>query len=249
MVNRIVPHLLFSSPARRGRKRVLAASILGLFAASPASAQSLEDRLRDQLRSTLNQLHELQDQQAALQAQKAAAEQERDALKAQLATAQTQVAHVGESAAVKAQAQALASEVEKYKEAASQASGTAQQVQTDRDKLQTALGDTQKQLGSCEGKNAKLLKLGNDILDAYQQFDVGDAIAANEPLISLKRVELENMAQDFDDRLHQDKFDPHAKQPASGAGTQQTPAPGGGGQSTPPNSDGQQPPATGGSNQ
>jgi DNA repair ATPase RecN len=226
-----------------------AAALVPFFAPSPASAQSLEDRLRDQLRSTLNELHELQDQQASLQAQKTAAEQERDALKAQLAKAQAQLAHAGESGAAKAQAQALANEVTQYKTAAEQASGTAQQAQADRDKLQTTLSDAQKQLGICGDKNAKLLKLGNEILDAYQQFDVGEAIAANEPFISIHRVELENMAQDFDDRLHEDKFDPHAKQPAIfGGGAQQSPTSGGSGQQTPaPGSSKQQPAATAGS--
>lgn len=194
----------------------LAAAFLPLLAAaSPAPAQSLEDRLRDQLRSTLNQLHDLQDQQASLQAQKAAAEQERDALKADLANAQAKLAHAGESAAAKAQAQALAVQVAQYKSAADQAAGSAQQAQADRDKLQTTLADAQKQLGMCGDKNVQLVKLGNEILDAYQQFDVGEAVTANEPFISIHRVELENMAQDFDDRLHQDKFDPHAKQPST----------------------------------
>jgi chromosome segregation ATPase len=194
------------------------AVLLPLLASSPASAQSLEDRLRDQLRSTLNELHALQDQQASLQAQKTTAEQERDALKAQLARTEAQLAHAGASAATKAQTQALANEVAQYKTAAEQASGTAQQAQADRDKLQTALADAQKQVGICVEKNTRLLKLGNEILDAYQQFDVGEAIAANEPFVSIHRVELENMVQDFDDRLHEGKFDPHAKQPSPSGG-------------------------------
>ena len=194
---------------------------LGLLAAVPACAQSLEDRLRDQLRSTLNELHELQDQQASLQAQKTAAEQERDALKAQLAKTQAQLAHAGESAEAKARAQALSAEMAQYKAAADQANGTAQQAQSDRGKLQASLADAQKKLGVCADKNTKLLKVGNDILDAYQQFDLGEAIAANEPFISIHRVELENMAQDFDDRLHAGKFDPGAKQSSPPAGKTQ----------------------------
>jgi len=196
----------------------LFASFLPLLAISPASAQSLEDRLRDQLRSTLNELHELQDQQASLQAQKAAAEHQRDALKAELAKAQAQLARANESAGAKAQVQALAGELAHYKAATQQANGTAQAAQADRDKLQALVADAQRKLGTCEGKNAKLLKLGNEILDAYQQFDVGEAIAANEPFISIHRVELENMAQDFDDRLHDNRFDPNAKElsPAGG---------------------------------
>lgn len=185
---------------------------LPLLLSTAAPAQSLEDRLRDQLRATLNELHELQDQQASLQAQKAAAEQERDALKTQLAGAQAKLAHAGDSGAAKAEARALAGELAQYKVAADQANGNAQTAQSDRDKLKATLADAQKALGGCADKNAKLLKLGNEILDAYQQFDVGEAIAANEPFISIHRVELENMAQDFDDRLHAGKFDPNAKE-------------------------------------
>jgi len=223
----------------KARCFAVVAAVLPVLAFSPACAQSLEDKLRDQLRSTLNQLHELQDLQASLQAQKAAAVQERGALKAQLAKAQAQVAHAGESAAAKAQAQALAGEVAQYKTAAEQANGTAQAAQADRDKLQTTLADAQKQLGICADKNGRLLKLGNEILDAYQKFDVGEAIAANEPFISIERVELENMAQDFDDRLHQGKFDPHAKQPLAPGGNSQQP----------PASSGSAQPSSGGSSQ
>lgn len=186
---------------------------LSCLAVSPAAGQTLEDRLRDQLRSTLNELHDLQNQQAILQSQKAAAEQERDALKADLAKARAQSGHAGEVAAAKAQAQALATQAAQYKAAADQANGTAQQAQADRDKLQASLADAQKLLGTCTDKNTRLLKVGNEILDAYQRFDLGEAIAANEPFISIHRVELENMAQDFDDSLREGKFDPNAKKP------------------------------------
>jgi hypothetical protein len=61
---------------------------VGLLAlAAPARAQSLDDKLRAQLRAALQQLSDLQNSQAGLQAQKAAAEQERDAAKAKLAAA------------------------------------------------------------------------------------------------------------------------------------------------------------------
>jgi uncharacterized protein YPO0396 len=197
-------------------KFAFALGLLCTVFAAPASAQSLEDRLRDQLRSTLNELHEAQDQQAVLQAAKTAAEQERDALKAQLAAAKAQVTHAGQSAA---SSRAFEMEIAKYKVAYTQAAGNAQQAKADHDTLQSGLADAQKQLGLCEDKNAALLKLGNEILAAYENFDIGDAVGANEPFIGAKRVELENIAQGFGDRLHDGKFNPgatHATQPASG---------------------------------
>jgi chromosome segregation ATPase len=182
--------------------------------AAPAHAQSLEDRLRDQLRAQMNQVQQLQDQQADLQVAKAAAEKERDDLKAQLAAAKAQLAHASRSTVDVQKEAELQAQVAQYKDAATQATGSVQQAQTDRDKVHKALDEIQKRLGVCEDRNAKLYKTGKDILDAYQNFDLGDAIGANEPLIGIKRVELENEAQGFDDRLHEGKYDPNAKLPS-----------------------------------
>ncbi len=187
----------------------------GLIAALPVRAQSLEDKLRDQLRATVNQLHQAQDDEASMQAQKTAAEQERDQLKAQLAAAKAELAHAQHNTNTGA-TQALEAEVEQYKSASAQAATSVQQAQADRDKLQAQLADAQKKIGACEEKNAALLKLGKDVLDAYEQFDIGDAIGANEPFIGIKRVELENLAQGFDDRLHDGKYDPNQKPKTDG---------------------------------
>jgi chromosome segregation ATPase len=190
--------------------------LLAMLSASPAFAQSLEDRLRDQLRSTLNELHDAQDQQAALQAEKAAAEKERDDLKAQLAATRAQASRSPQNTA---QTEALEAEVAKYKDASAQAAAGAQQASGERDQLKAGLADAQKLVGRCEDQNTALLKVGREILDAYEKFDMGDAIGANEPFIAIKRVELENMAQDFDDELHAGRFDPHAKALPASAGS------------------------------
>jgi len=221
-MERNVTPLSYFAGAIGGRTSIFAFAILAMTPTAPAFAQSLEDRLRDQLRSTMNELHAAQDQQAALQAQAAAASKERDDLKAELAAAKAQLARAGHNTV---SSSALQADIAKYKDAytqaLSQASASAQQVkqaQADHDKLQTGVADTQRQLGLCEDKNKALLKVGTEILDAYQKFDLGDAIGAHEPFIGIKRVELENSVQGFDDRLHDGKFDPHAKQPTASAG-------------------------------
>jgi len=51
-------------------------------------------------------------------------------------------------------------------------------------------------INDCEGKNAALFKLGNEILDAYShKDDVFGTIANREPFIGFKRVELQNIVQ------------------------------------------------------
>ena len=185
---------------------------VGIFSAQGAAAQSIEDKLRDQLRATTQQLRQLQDDQASLQAQKAAAEQERDALKVQLAAAKAQIGHGGQD---RGQVQALAAQVAKFKEAASQATGAASQAQADHDKLAAGVANAQTLLGACESKNDQLLIVGNEILKAYHKFDFGEAFGANEPFIGIERVKLENLAQDFGDRLYDGKFDPNAVRPTT----------------------------------
>jgi DNA repair exonuclease SbcCD ATPase subunit len=193
---------------------------LATFAASlvgPASAQTLEDRLRKQLQSTMTQLHQMQDDQATLQADKTAAEKERDSLKAELAAAKAQLAKASKQSDKSPE---LEAETAKFKDAYTQAAGNAKQSQAERDKLQAAFGGAQTLLTACEAKNAQLLTVGRQILDAYARFDFGDAIGANEPFIGTKRVELENLAQDYGDKLYDGKFDPravHAPPPQAGA--------------------------------
>ena len=211
------------------RKLFLVALIASAAWAGGACAQTMEDRLRDQLRSTMTQLQQLQDDQASLQAAKAAAEKERDSLKAELASAKVQLA--------KAQKQSdkspeMEAEVAKYRDAYTQATSSAQQTQADRDRLQTSLTGAQTMLAACQAKNEKLLVLGREILDAYSKFGFNAAFFANEPFIGMKRVELENIAQDYGDRLYDGKFDPRTvpmpaakPAPTNGAVSAAPPAP------------------------
>jgi len=200
-------------------RATICAMLVALLPLSPAHAQSIEDRLRDQLRATVNQLHQLQDDEAALQAQKAQAEQERDQLKTELAAAKAQAAHNRSNGE---ETRALEGEVSKYKDAAAQAASSAQTAQAGQTKLQADLADAKALVDACEAKNTALLKTGNDILDAYENFDFGDALGASEPFIQIKRVELENAAQDYDDHLRSGKFDPAKVKLPSASGTQTT---------------------------
>jgi len=57
-------------------------------------------------------------------------------------------------------------------------------------------------LQSCREKNGRLISLGEEILHLYETQDFRSLLVASyEPLLGLKRVELENLVQDYDDRL------------------------------------------------
>lgn len=181
-------------------------AVLLILLASAGSVPAQEDtgRLRDQLRRVTLQLRQVQDDQAMMQAQKVAAEMERDALKKELAAARAELASSrrgGERVAV------VEAQLSQTKNALSQATDDARREQAEREKLNETVAKARDVLEACQAKNAKLLKVGRDVLTAYQQFDIGDALFDNEPITRLARVDLENLAQDYSDRLDDGTFD------------------------------------------
>jgi colicin import membrane protein len=224
----------------RKRLATLAALCLAALslAAGGAQAQSLDEKLRAQLRTVMGQLRELQNSQATLEAEKAAAEQESAALKAKLAHGggarpaasaslapqaelDRQRAEIARLTEANQQAQA---EIAKYKDAYTHVVETAQQTHGERDRFaQEASGATQA-LAACETKNIQLVKIGRDVLNAYAKVKVTDAIARGEPLLGLKRVKMERLAQEYGDKVYEAKFDPRAVKPAAPASAAAPPA-------------------------
>jgi len=52
-----------------------------------------------------------------------------------------------------------------------------------------------------ETKNLELYKTGSEILDRYQNYSLGDALAAKEPFIGITRAKLQELVQDYKDKL------------------------------------------------
>ena len=50
-------------------------------------------------------------------------------------------------------------------------------------------------------RNTALFTTGNEILDRYRKFSLGEAIAAREPFAGLTRVKLQNQLQEYGDKL------------------------------------------------
>ncbi len=188
-------------------KAKLALAVL-VCATAAASAQSDDGaRLRDQLRRVTLELRQAQDDQATLQAQKIAAEMERDTAKKQLASAQAELARVRRDTG---RASAVEGDLARTKQALTEAAAAAQQSQAERDKIKAAADGTLGMLDACVAKNAKLVALGNEILAHYDDSDFFDSALAREPFTKLRRVELENLAQSYQDRVDDGVYDPHA---------------------------------------
>ncbi|PFH29465.1 MULTISPECIES: hypothetical protein [Burkholderia] len=203
---------------------LLAASFAGalLSAAGPAAAQSIEDKLRGQLRSTVQELRQLQDTQSQLQAEKTAAEQQRDAALAQLKTAQAQLAAAkGDSGAEAAARRALAQErsareqdaqaLAKYKASYEDLLTVSRSRDAQHTQLQGEISARDTQLKTCQAHNAELYRVGHDILDAYEHVGIGTLFASRQPFANAARVRYDDLAQRYGDALYAGKYDPAAR--------------------------------------
>jgi chromosome segregation ATPase len=208
---------------RRARALLLVATLLG---ASQAFGQSpsLENRLREQLRATTNELQTVKDNQAALEAKVAAAE--RDAAKAKKPTAApAETAQLRAAAAeAKAAAAARGSELAAANEKMASLSADIAKTRAESERVQqaaaantAALTRANAAIGDCIAKNERLASVANEILDAYRRIGFGTVLASREPFIGKKRLALERAAQDYDDRLRSEKCALAPVVPAAGA--------------------------------
>jgi chromosome segregation ATPase len=185
--------------------KFLAFALAVLGAAPAASAQTIEDRLRQQLVSTTAEVQQLQDEQASLQTQKLATEKERDDLKKQLAEAQAQISRLKHNSGPSEES------VAQYKDALDQATEKARQSAASRDQIQAEATKAAAKLGkildACQTKNDQLFSVANRILNAYQNQDFSDDSDKRESFVIFRHVELENAIQAYEDALRDAKFD------------------------------------------
>ena len=186
-------------------------STTGLFAATEPVSPEL--RLRENLRATTLQLRTAQSDLATAQAAAADLATEKKSLGAELDQLKKQlVADRGESdkgiaalrAAAATQAADLAAtraELEKTRAALAKVIAYARKTETERNELAARVATLETQTEDQIARNIALFKLGNEILDSYAKFGLGQAIIAREPFIGTSRVKLENLVQDYDDRL------------------------------------------------
>jgi len=183
----------------------------------PVRAQSsTEARLRDALRTTTQQLREAEDERARLRASEASLREELEKAHAQGAAA---AAAPRRSRASERELEELKGKLDEAnrKLAAQDAKATASAAECDsrvmeagqkRDQAQGELADLRKRLAEAVAKNARMYAVGKEIIDWLSSKGFATALAAREPFLGLKRVELENAAQDYQDKLADQRFRP-----------------------------------------
>nr|WP_315526798.1 DNA repair protein [uncultured Achromobacter sp.] len=205
-----------SPAAGRGRRFAAAVALCaaGLSLAGGAQAESMEERLRAQLRSTTQQLQQLQSEQAQVNAAKAAAEAQRDAaqkelesLRGQLAKSRGQAEKLAEQQGAvmeSAQAQIAASHAQlgKFKGAYDELLALTRAKETERQTLARNLAQRDEEVKVCVAKNRDMYEAGKEILTAYERISTGDILALKQPFAGKARVKFEEQAQAYGDKLY-----------------------------------------------
>jgi chromosome segregation ATPase len=211
--------------------------------ADDAAQATTESRLRDALRSTKQQLQDAQGQVAALQATQAQSDKDNADLKAKVDALNAQIASLTKQSAddkaasdkaisdLKSQNADLTTQMAKLNDAlVAWEKDDKQYVQLAKDKeaaraqLAVQVILMQRMIDDRETKNLTLYNLGNEILTRYEKYGLGEALAAKEPFTGLARVKLQELVQDYRDKISDLRVTP-GQTPAAPPATAAEPKP------------------------
>jgi hypothetical protein len=190
-----------------------AAALLAVQSVFGADAGSPEAKLKESLRAALIQARTMQSQKEQAEAAKQDAEQKNEALTAELDALKTKAAGDAEKASAeindlkkRGEAQAasirdLQAAIQEWKEAQRKTAELAAKTEAERVKWAGRASDLQKQTEDQRAKNLEMYRIGSEILDRYEGFGLGTAVRAREPFLGTMRVKLQNLVQDYADKL------------------------------------------------
>ena len=197
----------------------------GAAQAQGQKGQSMEERLRAELRNVTAQLQQTRGELEVLKAKggpaakaapaAAAAAAASDGLKKERARSQSQLAQeraqraklAAEQQRGAAAAQEAPASRAQLRQASAQLAATGKQIEAERARLDGEVVSQRGALARCESKNAQLYAAGQDILQAYEGLNVLDVMQARQPFAAQSRVKLEQIAQQYGDQLYQGRFD------------------------------------------
>jgi len=192
------------------------------FLASNAWSQdNRASRERIALRRAQQQVQQATQEKKALEEKLLGIEQEKEKLAGQIDGAQAQVK--SESAKnrrlqlsldtlTQEKQTLLAQKLEldqRFVELATKHAGTEQELaqsQAQNKQLQSTLLTRDQQVSSCEDKNVKLYQYGRDLIGQCQDHSATDLVLRLEPFTGIKRVEIENLLEEYRDKFDTQKL-------------------------------------------
>lgn len=210
-------------------KRMRLPLIVLALAIAPGLAQAAKDpakRLQQMLRKVEQEKAQLARENEQLTQQSGAAAAQLKQLQEELAASQRRAGGLAtktsalekEIEAVRAEREAFAAKLAATEKLRAEMAAKLADTEAERRRL-AVLGQHQQQtLETCRDHNGKLYAYGNELLEQYRRKSCGDALLQFEPVTGLKRVEVENLLEDYGDRLDAERLPQAAKASAARTG-------------------------------
>ena len=190
-----------------------------LSAAEPAGNDGTA-ALRSALKSKALELQSVQAELSTLQAAQGAVAEENKALTTKYEALKKQIA--ADRTATDKSTSALTAQVSEQKQVIARLNEALEKAKGEGEKAAQAarLAEAQgtrlknenivweRRAADRESKNLALFLVANEILTRYEEFSLGNAIRAKEPFVGLTRTKLENLVQDYQDKIQEQRVRP-----------------------------------------
>lgn len=180
-----------------------------VYSVQAADDAKLRETLRTltlRLRSAETERNSLLDEKNRVEQEKKALTEKVDAFTKQAASDKETIATLTSKATEQETTLSQAKDaMDNLKAAHDQAAAVAQKEKALHDQVAGQVVLLQRKVSDREAKNRELFKLANEILTRYEKFSLGEALAAREPFAGVMRVKLENLIQDYQDKLSEQR--------------------------------------------
>lgn len=202
--------------------RLMIALLLAATGVSPAWAN--ESREKQMLRRMQQQMQQVEQARTQAEQEKAAALADKDALERELGAAKATGSKLAGERAARSRAErtlkATQAELDTLKTrlAATEAklsdaqaklqaiSQTLAQTESAKKQTESQLAGIRSDLGQCRAHNGRLYSLSRDLMTKYRDKTCQDALAQAEPFTGLKRVEVENLLENWRDAADRERL-------------------------------------------
>lgn len=203
---------------------ICVSAVFGVFLlGAPAHAANKKDPNKEALRRMQMQVKQAQDDKATAEGEKAALGQELAALKKKNSETELSMSRANSRrAAVEKELEAIKAEKSKLSEDLDQMNKKLGETQHDlddtrqslrqeasqRERAEQSLGMRTRELGSCETKNRKLYQYHVELINRAQSRGTLDTLLELEPLTQIQRVEIENLLEEYRDKVDTERVEP-----------------------------------------
>ena len=197
-------------------------AILLLVAAAPAQAAK-RDPNKEALRRMQIQVQQVEDEKAALEQDKATLGKEFDALKKKTGELTSSAARANQGkarlekeaealrqdkAAFSEQVAALKKELGDNQKTLHDTRASLQQETSQKQRLEQDLSTRSKASEVCETKNQMLYRYDVELINRAQRRGSLETLLEAEPVLGLKRVQIENLLEEYRDKVDAQRVDP-----------------------------------------